>query len=404
MGGSCIFEARQPVLVACLRRHGEGLQSGGSQQSIPSASPASIGSRTSGSTSGWHRCDRGTRTGSGAGVGGAGAGDPQRHRRDHVIDLDPPADDDAVAVGEQAAEAEAALQGSGEQSCTGRDYSSCDRWRRRGEVASDRDRAGGRGGSESASVTVATSRPIRARLLASLPRSPRANLSGLRGRVNRAPGVSRPSPLPDPEAPPDPERPAFEIADDLKSLRLPKRADRVLQTPVSRQSGSEGGTTLSPRSTIGPIAGVLATIVLALAPQAQARDSAKFKVLSISGTESFTRDVVYPPSDFGSCAFAMTERISFHSTKPGHRLCLHQQGARPRAGDLVVEAHLLRQLQRGRGPRQGDRVALGDLPADQLRGPGHGEDIPAATEELSPGGLQGRADPPHDPRDRGHVR
>lgn len=72
---------------------------------------------------------------------------------------------------------------------------------------------------------------------------------------------------------------------------------------------------MNPRSTIGPVALVLATIVLALAPQAQARDSAKFKVLSISGTESFTRDVVYPPSDFGSCAFAMTERISFHSTK-----------------------------------------------------------------------------------------
>lgn len=55
-------------------------------------------------------------------------------------------------------------------------------------------------------------------------------------------------------------------------------------------------------------------LALALAPQAQARDSAKFKVLSISGTETSTRDSVYDPSDFGSCAFTQTERIRFHST------------------------------------------------------------------------------------------
>lgn len=71
---------------------------------------------------------------------------------------------------------------------------------------------------------------------------------------------------------------------------------------------------MNPRSTIGLIAGVLTTIALALAPQAQARDSAKFTVLSISGTTTSARDSVYDPSDFGSCAFTQTERIRFHST------------------------------------------------------------------------------------------
>jgi hypothetical protein len=55
--------------------------------------------------------------------------------------------------------------------------------------------------------------------------------------------------------------------------------------------------------------------VLALAAPAQARDSAKFKVLSISGTETSTRDVVYAPSIYGSCSWSQTERVSFHSTK-----------------------------------------------------------------------------------------
>ena len=74
---------------------------------------------------------------------------------------------------------------------------------------------------------------------------------------------------------------------------------------------------MNPRSTIGLIAGVLAATVLALAlaPQAQARDSAKFKVLSISGSMTSTRDSVYDPSDFGSCAFTQAERIRFHSIK-----------------------------------------------------------------------------------------
>ena len=42
---------------------------------------------------------------------------------------------------------------------------------------------------------------------------------------------------------------------------------------------------MNPRSTIGPIAGALAATVLALAPGAQARDSAKFKVLCNSVEE-----------------------------------------------------------------------------------------------------------------------
>jgi hypothetical protein len=73
---------------------------------------------------------------------------------------------------------------------------------------------------------------------------------------------------------------------------------------------------MNPRSTIGPIAGVLAATVLALAPHAQAREAAKFKVLSISGSETTTRNVVYAPSIYGSCAWTQVERIRFHSTKP----------------------------------------------------------------------------------------
>jgi hypothetical protein len=68
---------------------------------------------------------------------------------------------------------------------------------------------------------------------------------------------------------------------------------------------------------VGAVPAALAAIVLALAlaPQAQARETAKFKVLSISGSETSTRDSVYDPSDYGSCAFTMTERIRFRSTE-----------------------------------------------------------------------------------------
>ncbi len=65
------------------------------------------------------------------------------------------------------------------------------------------------------------------------------------------------------------------------------------------------------RALIGP----LAMIVLALAPQAQARESAKFKVLSLSGTTTGREDVVYKPSAYPPCAYSQTESISFHSTK-----------------------------------------------------------------------------------------
>jgi hypothetical protein len=60
----------------------------------------------------------------------------------------------------------------------------------------------------------------------------------------------------------------------------------------------------------------VAAILLALAPAAEARESAKFRFLSISGATTSTRDVVYDPSPYGSCSFFQTERISFHSTKP----------------------------------------------------------------------------------------
>lgn len=72
------------------------------------------------------------------------------------------------------------------------------------------------------------------------------------------------------------------------------------------------------KSRLKILAGLLTVmgIALALVPHAQARDAAKFKVLSISGTETTDRDVVYAPSDFASCAFSQSERISFHSTKP----------------------------------------------------------------------------------------
>ncbi len=73
---------------------------------------------------------------------------------------------------------------------------------------------------------------------------------------------------------------------------------------------------MNPRSTIGLIAGVLVATVLALAPQAQARKTEKFKVLSVSGGTNSSRDVVYEPSPNGdTCAFTQTERVSFHSTK-----------------------------------------------------------------------------------------
>ncbi len=73
---------------------------------------------------------------------------------------------------------------------------------------------------------------------------------------------------------------------------------------------------MSWRPKLGPIAGVLAALVLVFASQAQARDVAKFKVLSISGTTNGARDVVYEPSNYGSCSFSQRERISFHSTEP----------------------------------------------------------------------------------------
>jgi hypothetical protein len=72
---------------------------------------------------------------------------------------------------------------------------------------------------------------------------------------------------------------------------------------------------VDPKRTVCLIAGVASMLVLAVAPHAQARETAKFKVLSISGTSTSARESVYDPSDYGSCAFTHTERINFRSTK-----------------------------------------------------------------------------------------
>jgi len=69
------------------------------------------------------------------------------------------------------------------------------------------------------------------------------------------------------------------------------------------------------RSTTCTIAGVIAIVLLALAPEANARQTAKFKVLSITGSETSTRDVVYAPSIYGSCVWTQVERVRFQSTK-----------------------------------------------------------------------------------------
>jgi hypothetical protein len=61
----------------------------------------------------------------------------------------------------------------------------------------------------------------------------------------------------------------------------------------------------------------LAAIMLILAPPALARKSAKFKVLSLSGTTAVDRHVVYEPSPYGDhCSYTQTEQVSFHTTKP----------------------------------------------------------------------------------------
>jgi hypothetical protein len=64
---------------------------------------------------------------------------------------------------------------------------------------------------------------------------------------------------------------------------------------------------------------VLAIVVaLTFAPQAQARETAKFKVLSITGSNASTRDVVVntpPDYEYGTCAYTWTERIRFRSTE-----------------------------------------------------------------------------------------
>jgi hypothetical protein len=54
--------------------------------------------------------------------------------------------------------------------------------------------------------------------------------------------------------------------------------------------------------------------MLILAPTALARKSAKFKVLSLSGTSTTELHTVYDPSPYGdTCSYTKTERISFHA-------------------------------------------------------------------------------------------
>ncbi len=68
------------------------------------------------------------------------------------------------------------------------------------------------------------------------------------------------------------------------------------------------------RSVVSAV-GVVAALCLVVAPPAQARDTAKFKLLSVAGSTTGTRDAAYDPNPYGSCSFTQTERISFQSTK-----------------------------------------------------------------------------------------
>lgn len=79
--------------------------------------------------------------------------------------------------------------------------------------------------------------------------------------------------------------------------------------------GCSVGLMPRPRSWVVPCALTALACTLAVAPQAQARKSAKFKILSIGGSVTSTRDVVYEPSIYGSCTLNQTERVRFRSTK-----------------------------------------------------------------------------------------
>lgn len=74
---------------------------------------------------------------------------------------------------------------------------------------------------------------------------------------------------------------------------------------------------MKPRRTVGLGICGATLIAMAVAPQADARLSAKFKVLSLSGSTTMERHVAYEPSPYGdTCEFTQTERITFRSTKP----------------------------------------------------------------------------------------
>ena len=157
---------------------------------------------------------------------------------------------------------------------------------------------------------------------------------------------------------------------------------------------------MTPRSTIGPIAGVLAVLVLALAPQAQAREAAKFKVLSISGLDSFTHEVVYPSQPYvpTSCAVEMSERITFHSTKRTTAYAFTSKAHGRARVAWSSHARVHPQLHQRRGAGRDDDLALGDLSRDQLRGPGIGRGLSRLLRHGVAGGLRGREDGPGDAR------
>lgn len=70
------------------------------------------------------------------------------------------------------------------------------------------------------------------------------------------------------------------------------------------------------RSILGLVVGLPVILILALAPPAQARSTAKFKILRLSGSSTSSRDSVYDPQPFTSCSYTRKESIDFHSTKP----------------------------------------------------------------------------------------
>lgn len=134
--------------------------------------------------------------------------------------------------------------------------------------------------------------------------------------------------------------------------------------------------------------GVVAALGLVFAGQAQARDAAKFKVLSISGTETSTRESVYDPSAFGACAFTHSERIEFQST------------ARATAYAFTSKSHGRARVAWSPKPRFTHNFTVVELPGEvtvsrsatyrqtNYVDPDTGETYPGCYDELSPVNCQ----------------